>query len=218
MSPFNFITEIAGLFPDLGAESNDHRFAFLAATSRCELAVRDEIAYRLQRNHLNPQSPSGFFPGDFVVVREWDKRYDLAVLNPSGEAVCVVEFNAVATADRIRGHSAEIRKGYEKLVDDPDITKADKYVVLVVMLPEKKFDGPAVAAATNYLHRINRQFENGGTADGRKFFDGDWKNLLKGHGIKSVDPEGSRRVTIDAGRYAGVAIELDLFIVGPLIK
>ncbi len=218
MSGIDFLSEIAGLFPNQSPDLNDNRFAFLAATSKCELAVRDEIAFRLQRKYLDPQKSPGFFPGAFYVSREWDKRYDLAVLKPSGEAACIVEFKAVATADKIKDHAAEIRKDFEKLVGDPEIAGAQKYLILVVMLPEGKFEDPVVAVVKKYLHRINQQFDDGRKLDGLKYFDEDWKRLLKGQGIKTTDPEGVRRITIDAGSYAGTGIKLDLFTAGPLVK
>jgi hypothetical protein len=218
MSGLDFLNEIAGLFPNQSPDHNDNRFAFLATTSKCELALRDEIAFRLQRKYLEPQNAPAFFPGAFYISREWEKRYDLAILKPTGEAACIVEFKAVATADKIKDHAAEIRKDFEKLVNDPEIAEAQKYVILVVMLPEGKFADPVVAVMKKYLQRINRQFESGRKPDGQKYFDEDWKRLLKGQGIKTTDPEGVRRITIDAGSYAGTGIKLDLFTAGPLVK
>ena len=64
--------------------------AYLTLTSKAEHAIRDRLAFRLQKRLLKQ---------GFVVAREWSTRVDLAVLTPNGEPQCLLELKFNLSCD-----------------------------------------------------------------------------------------------------------------------
>lgn len=77
----------------IGGEFRANELAYLATTTKVEAAIRDRLAFRLHQDYK---------PAGSVVAREWD-RVDLAVLNPAGIPLALVELRAMYTFDAF-GH------------------------------------------------------------------------------------------------------------------
>src|SRR5664279_971032 len=79
MEEFDFVKEIDDIFPGKseGVRKNkleSNRLAFLAVTSKCEVVIRDEIAFRLQEKHLKSKIQNEFSPNEYYVAREWTEN------------------------------------------------------------------------------------------------------------------------------------------------
>jgi hypothetical protein len=81
--------EMASALAAIGGEFRPNELAYLAATMKVEAAIRDRLAFRLHQDY----EPSGY-----IVAREWN-RVDLAVLDPAGAPLALVEFKAMYTFD-----------------------------------------------------------------------------------------------------------------------
>jgi hypothetical protein len=210
MRDFDFINEIKDIFPHKndkirGSQLEPNRLAFLAATSKFEFVIRDEIAYRLHNKFMKQD-------GGYIVAREW-KRYDLAILDNSRDVICLVEFKAGSIASAIERHSLNTEKDIRKLLRSRNrkISSAQKYVVLILMLPQNKFNAN-LKGVVKYLPGINHQFKISNPIE-ENYYD-KWKAHLEKIKIGKTDYNPPFR--IDAGIYNGVNIYLDLYIAGPL--
>lgn len=81
--------ELAAVLAVIGAEFRPNELAYLAMTTKVEAAIRDRLAFRLHQDY----EPSGC-----IVAREWN-RVDLAVLDPTGVPLALIELKAMYTFD-----------------------------------------------------------------------------------------------------------------------
>lgn len=81
--------ELAAALSAIGSEFRPNELAYLATTTKVEAAIRDRLAFRLHQDY----EPSGC-----IVAREWN-RVDLAVLDPNGVPLALVELEAMYTFD-----------------------------------------------------------------------------------------------------------------------
>lgn len=81
--------ELINALAAIHAEFRPNELAYLAVTTKVEAAIRDRLAFRLHQDY----EPSGC-----IVAREWN-RVDLAVLDPVGAPLALVELKAMYTFD-----------------------------------------------------------------------------------------------------------------------
>jgi hypothetical protein len=81
-------------------EFRPNELAYLAATSKIELPIRDKLAFNLHRQYE---------AAGFLVARE-RRRVDIAVVDHDNNAICLVELKAMYTFDALKDPTNYIKK------------------------------------------------------------------------------------------------------------
>jgi len=206
---YHDIDSVMTTFERAIAEVDPDDLAFLFATGKSELEIRDQIAMHLNR-HREPRQ---------VIAREW-LRHDLAIFE-NGLPQVIVEGKSWLHADaviekKLMHGSKSIRHGLEE-----DIKKLKKSTD---KFPE----------LYGYITMINfsidvRAFDSASLIDAEiKYEDTHLKGLQKyrtledlaGHGRSNISDLLSRygvvkRAPIRVGRYLGMPIEADFYLLQP---
>jgi hypothetical protein len=178
-----------------------NELAYLALTSKVELPIRDRLAWRLQEA----------IGQSLVVSREW-RRADLAVLRHDTplvqiEAKAMYAFDVLSKVNRAKYVSRLLADGSKMALLAPEshafllalITHVEGDVPLHLRKHVVKYSAGIVAAIAKHSDATTSKARDA------------WQNEL--------DHLGSpwSRFTFDGGEQWGLRVEVDAYLVGPLV-
>jgi len=126
--------------------------AWIAATGKPELSIRDEMGSDIAAHHPN-----------LVVAREW-RRHDLAVLGLHGGCLAVIEGTALYDFDLLRGPQS--REYRQKLSKDSKKLRSTKPVLplLLILMTSVRTEVPAeLNGVVKYSGYINSHLRKDGS-------------------------------------------------------
>lgn len=184
----------------IGSSFQPDELAFLAATSKVELPIRDRLAWNLQR----------LIGEELLVAREW-RRADLAVLAGEGvvaqlEAKALYSFNVLQPANR---------KAYlDRLIADAAkmaaLAASDRYLLSMLVDVRGEIRPDLNSHVVKYSSGIAAGIKASGhtvRADASDF----WLDELAG----TFDCP-TEEMQVDGGQVWGLDVSVDLFLTGPL--
>ena len=141
----------------IAKNSEKHKIAFYALTSKSEHNYRDEIAFNLYKK----------FNNEYNVIREW-KKCDLAIIKKnSGEPVALVEFKVCYSCDLYK--KSTIKEYVDSIKNDFKKSKklANKnteiYSILFIVKPKERIPDE-LEQVVKYRKSINTGFNVNGDA------------------------------------------------------
>lgn len=185
--------------PLIGGAFEPDELAFLAATSKVELPIRDRLAWAL---HCALDER-------FTVSREW-RRADLAVLASDSvisqlEAKALYAFNVLQPANR----QAYLNRLIADAAKMAALAASDRFLLSIIV--DVRGDiRPELAAAVKYSSGISAGIKSSGDTVRSAAHDL-WQDELTGT-FRSATVE----LQIEAGRLWGLDVSVDLFLTGPL--
>lgn len=184
----------------IGSSFQPDELAFLAATSKVELPIRDRLAWNLQR----------LIGEEFIVAREW-RRADLAVLAGEGvvaqlEAKALYSFNVLQPANR---------KAYlDRLIADAAkmaaLAASDRYLLSMLVDVRGEIRPDLNSHVVKYSSGIAAGIKASGETVRTDASDL-WLDELAG-----TFDSPTEEMQVDGGRVWGLDVSVDLFLTGPL--
>ena len=185
----------------IGGSFQPDELAFLAATSKVELPIRDRLAWTLQRT----------LGEEFAVAREW-RRADLAVLAGDGvvaqlEAKALYSFNVLQPANR---------KAYlDRLVADAAkmaaLASSDRYLLSMLVDVRGQIRPDLSSHVVKYSSGIAAGIKASGDTV-RSAASDLWLSELAG-----TFDSPTERMQVNGGRVWDLDVSVDLFLTGPLL-
>ena len=184
----------------IGSSFQPDELAFLAATSKVELPIRDRLAWNLQRT----------LGEEFTVAREW-RRADLAVLADDGvvaqlEAKALYSFNVLQSANRM----AYLDRLIADAAKMAALAASDRY--LLSMLVDVR--GEIRPDLNSHVVKYSAGIAAGIKASGdtvRAAASDLWLSELAG-----TFDSPTVELQVEAGRVWDLEVSVDLFLTGPL--
>ncbi len=184
----------------VGSDFQPDELAFLAATSKVELPIRDRLAWALQRA----------LGADFTVSREW-RRADLAVLENDGvvaqlEAKALYAFNVLQPANRL----AYLNRLVADAVKMAALAASDRYLLSMLVDVRGDIRPEHTAHVVKYSSGISAGVRSAGDTVRPGARDRWLAELAATFDSTTVE------VQIDAGQVWDLDVSVDLFLTGPL--
>lgn len=184
----------------IGSSFQPHELAFLAATSKVELPIRDRLAWTLQRT----------LGEEFTVAREW-RRADLAVLADDGvvaqlEAKALYSFNVLQPANR-KAYLDRLAADAAKMAA---LAASDRYLLSMLVDVRGEIRPDLNSHVVKYSSGIAAGIKASGDtvrADASDL----WLSELAG-----TFDSPTEEVQVDGGRVWDLDVSVDLFLTGPL--
>lgn len=175
--------------------------AFLAATSKVELPVRDRLAWMIHKG----------VGDDSVISREW-RRADLAIL-VDDQVAAQVEAKALYAFDVLR--EGKRKEFLGRLVSDAtkmsSLVKSDRYLLSIIVDVRGEIRPELSQYVVKYAPGITAGTKLTQGGDVRSTAHSLWLGELVG-----AFGDVTQVTLIEAGRVWGLDVTVDLFLTGPL--
>lgn len=191
------------------SEMDQDDLAYLFATGKSELEIRNQIALHLHRN----------LDSNYIVTREWH-RHDLAVLK-NGKPEVLIEGKSWIHADAVNpgkmylgknsivaGIERDIRKMYSTREAHPEVNLFISMVLFTVDV-QRSTKSRVMETGIPYAdthRRAIKQHENAIELAGRG--RGELSNLLSSYGVV-------KRASLNTGYFHEFKVEADFFLLKP---
>jgi hypothetical protein len=169
--------EICSALDEIGKAFEENELAYLAATSKIEFPFRDRLAFLLHKRYESKGC---------LVAREFkNPRIDMAVLNPGGQPICLIQLKAVYSfnaacykynyKDR-KGKQRKDKEAFEAIMADDEFKMRQhaeckmrqhaaehNYWLLLATHPDGSFES-SYEPVVKYCEKINEALERYRTA------------------------------------------------------
>lgn len=199
------------LLQDLPAQFAENELAFLGATSRIDLPIRDKVAFQLHKQYGN----------DFLVSREWRRfdfpgRCDIALLDKMGKPEALIQFKANASPTDMGVHILEMQSDLIRLreVAQP---KTEMYHIVLVATPNVVTDRPQFDAANPIalMQSWGQMFQQMKSSFESMYFDAIHKWQDYAFITLGLDNSKLNTLLISGGTYYQTKFQFMVFINGP---
>ncbi|KRF44612.1 hypothetical protein ASH01_11510 [Terrabacter sp. Soil811] len=188
------VNSLAGAF-------EDGELAFLAATSKPELPIRDRVAWHASRS----------LGDEYVVSREW-RRADIAILRGS-DVVTQIEAKAMYSFDVLQqgGRQAYLKRMIADAVKMSALARSDRYLLSTVTDVRGNISESIRKYVVKYSPLIARAAGTHGSDAVQHLSRQRWSRDLE-------DTFGGETAVthVEGGRVWGLEVSVDVFLTGPL--